>query len=163
MSTQNNFDATSGSFISSISSTLLTASGWTLQAERKWRAARERFLAAVVAELRAAVDGRLDDLGARGTGLRTWLAAIAWRDGVMPIELPRSLVQLYLDDPEARPLHECEGCGLLIPIRPARRRGAAIVPMGACFSHCPKCGGKTGWYLFRSKTAAENRGFATAD
>jgi hypothetical protein len=58
---------------------------------------------------------------------------------------------VYLDDAEARPQHECEACGLLIPIQPARRRGVAVIPLGIYFTCCPACDGGTGWYVFRSK------------
>jgi hypothetical protein len=42
----------------------------------------------------------------------------------------------------------------LIPIQPARRQGAGVIPLGTYFSRCPACGGSTGWYLFRSKASA---------
>jgi len=152
MATQSNSTpTTSAAFASTAAATPAGGSNWMAEADRKWNQARERFLAAVADDQRAAVDQRLNDLGARGAGLRTWLTAIAWRGGVLPQRLPRELMQIYLDDAEARPRHECEACGLLIPVQPARRRGAEVIPLRIYFSNCPVCDAGTGWYVFRSK------------
>jgi len=151
MATHTNPGVTSTAFAPGIVTT--AAPRWMAEADRKWSEARQRFLEAVAEDQRAAVALDLEAFGTRGVGLRTWLAAIAWRGGVLPDGLPRDLVQVYLDDPEARPLHECEACGLLIPIRPARRRGSIVVPSSLHFSNCPACGGRTGWYVFRAKAS----------
>jgi len=151
MATQSNPSSTSVAFGSVAPPIHAGGSHWMAAADRKWNQTRERFLAAVADDQRADVEQCLNDLGARGTGLRTWLAAIAWRGGVLPQCLPCELVQVYLDDAEARPLHECEACGLLIPIQPARRRGGSVIPLSSYFSNCPACDGGTGWYVFRSK------------
>ena len=152
MATQSNSTATtSAAFESTAAATPAGGSDWMAEADRKWNQARERFLNAVADDQRAAVDQRLKDLGARGAGLRAWLTAIAWRGGVLPQRLPRELVQVYLDDAEVRPRHECEACGLLIPVQPAGRRGAEAIQPGIYFSNCPACDAGTGRYVFRSK------------
>src|SRR5262245_5506552 len=98
MATQNSV----GSFASvfpSVAAVPAAGAGWMAEADRKWNEARARFMAAVAADLRPAVDARLDQANAGG-GLHAWLNAIAWRGAVLPRRLPRELVQAYLDDPE---------------------------------------------------------------
>ncbi len=63
------------------------------------------------------VESLLRGLNGAGFGLRSWVASIAWRGGKLPEAVPAQLLQVYFDDPEAVPLHECETCGIAIPVR----------------------------------------------
>jgi hypothetical protein len=114
---------------------------------------RERFLAAIDSELRSAVSVVLDRPSHGGLGLRLWLRALMTKDMDVPEALPASLIQVYLDDPEAVPLHECEDCGLAVPVRPCREDGYEWDAEQAYFDQCPCCGGRTGLYVFRSRPA----------
>jgi hypothetical protein len=118
-----------------------------------WDEAKARFLSAVEPAQREAVSSLLQSLNSGGSGLRDWLAAIAWRGALLPKEIPAAVIDVYLRDSEAVAHHECEDCGLAIPVRVQRWQ---TVDDGSCdvyFPTCPACGGRTGWYLHRSKEA----------
>jgi hypothetical protein len=50
-----------------------------------------------------------------------------------------------------RPLHDCEGCGLLVPVRPSRFDGWDGDPDEVYFPTCPLCESRTGQYLYFTK------------
>src|SRR4051812_16887676 len=79
---------------------------------------RDRFLHAVHPRQRAAVAALLREPRNGGLGLRMWLRGLEARGGELPDALPPGLVRVYLDDPDAVPLHDCGRCGLAIPIHP---------------------------------------------
>ena len=118
-----------------------------------WSAACQRFVAAAPAALREAVERSLGDLHSAGSGLRAWVSTIAWRGGRLPENIPAELIRVYLDDPEAIPLHDCENCGVAIPVRPDRLNGSEAEPEQIYFHQCPVCAGRRGWYLFFSRQA----------
>lgn len=78
-----------------------------------------------------------------------WVQSLASRGALMPSRLPAELVQIYLDVPEALPLHDCAGCGLSIPIQPSWSLEAE--PQRVFFPRCPHCGGETGRFAYWSR------------
>ncbi|MFL5338735.1 MAG: hypothetical protein ACJ8F7_01095 [Gemmataceae bacterium] len=108
---------------------------------------RERFLAAVHPRQRMAVAELVRQPHHGGLGLRMWLRSLAARGGDLPVELPPALVCVYLEDPEAVPLHDCADCGLAVPVHPGPR-GYEDEPARAYFPTCPCCGGPTGLYAY---------------
>ena len=106
---------------------------------------RDQFLAAIDADLRSTVKVLLVDPQRGGRGLRMWLEAIITQDQVIPSQFPRSLVQVYLDDSEAVPLHDCAECGVAIPVHPHWKGMEGEQPQ-SYFPTCPCCGGVTGLY-----------------
>jgi hypothetical protein len=114
--------------------------------ETAWHATYLQFLAAVAPTQREQVASRLR-LHSSGSGLRDWIDAITWRGGVLPCRIPESVVDVYLTDPEASPLYDCEGCGLAIPVRPSRLYGFEGEPEVVYFSKCPICDSRTGLFL----------------
>lgn len=87
-----------------------------------------------------------------GHGLRAWLAMLDTDHRPLPSALPPALVEVYLQDDDAEPLHDCERCGLAVPVRAARRHGHEAVVEREYFPTCPCCGGRTGRYAFWSRT-----------
>ena len=83
---------------------------------------------------------------------------LAWRGAVLPSSLPGELIDVYLHDSEAAPLHECEDCGVAIPVKKSRR-GGCDEPERAYFPSCPVCGGRTGWYLRHARLAEGHEDF----
>jgi hypothetical protein len=63
-----------------------------------------------------------------------------------PAVLPRHVAEVYLNDPNASPLHDCDTCGYQVPIRPGDSRN----PAKSYFERCPLegCDGATGWYAY---------------
>lgn len=118
------------------------------ESESRWFGTCERFLNAVSARQRDSVAARLRQLNNGGSGLRDWVAAIAWRGALLPERIPEALVQVYLADPQAAPLYDCEGCGLLIPVRPSCFDGWDGEPDEVYFATCPACESRTGQYLY---------------
>jgi hypothetical protein len=118
--------------------------------DARWREARERFLAAVDPGQREAVARRLRQRLLGGAGLRAWLRALVWTDAPPPARLPPALIDVYLRDPLALPLHDCAECGTAVPVRPGRRGDAEAEPERVYFPACPCCGGKTGLYAYWS-------------
>lgn len=119
----------------------------------RWADACRQFVAAVPTDIGQSVERSLHSLHGGGVGLRNWVSSIAWRGGKLPQELPPELVQVYLDDPEAVPLHDCESCGVAIPVRPNRIDGLEAEPEQTYFPTCPICGGRTGLYMYVSRRA----------
>jgi hypothetical protein len=121
-------------------------------------AARERFLAAVPAELRPAVAALLADPRRGGRGLRAWLNAVEVGAAVLPASMPAALVAVYLADPEAMPLHDCGFCGLAVPVRPDEcDEPDDGEPRRLYFPTCPVCGGATGQYAHLRRELSARR------
>ena len=125
---------------------------WAGEPTRRWNETRTRFLQAIDPSQREAVDCLLRHLHHGGAGIRNWLDSITWRGCPLPDSLPEALIEVYLQDSEAAPLHDCEDCGLAIPIRP-NRRDADSDAERIYFPQCPACGGSTGPYAYWSKRA----------
>jgi hypothetical protein len=128
-----------------------TSTSRTLEDDVRWKEACQEFLVSVPADMHTCVERSLRSLHEGGVGLRAWVSAIARRGAKLPECVPAELVKVYLDDPEATPLHECETCGIAIPIRPNRLRGMEDEPEETYFNACPVCGGRTGLYLYMSR------------
>jgi hypothetical protein len=109
------------------------------------------LLAAVPPGLRPLVASLLTTPRRGGRGLRAWLSLLAADSRPLPDELPRELVEVYLTDDDAEPLHDCEACGLAVPVRCGRRVGHEPVAEHVYFPACPQCGGRTGRYAFWSR------------
>jgi hypothetical protein len=122
-----------------------------------WSQACQDFLAAVPDEMRDHVEQSLRCLHNGAVGLRRWVARIATGEARVPELIPAELVRVYLADSEAVPLHDCENCGIAIPVRPHPLRGFEGEPDQIYFPSCPVCGGRTGWYLFWSRQAEGKR------
>jgi hypothetical protein len=114
----------------------------------RWIDVSAQFLNAVAPAQREKVGGLLHSMHNGGSGLRDWISAIAWRGGVLPTQVPEEIIDVYLSDSEAVPLHDCEGCGLAMPVRPSRLYGLEGEPERVYFSSCPACGSRTGPYMF---------------
>jgi hypothetical protein len=121
--------------------------------EATWRDAYARLLAAISPEQRTLVERILNNRHNGGTGLREWVAAIARGATVLPEHIPAELLNVYLSDPEAVPFHDCEDCGLAVPIRPHRLAGMEAEPEQIYFPNCPLCGARTGQYFYWSRQA----------
>lgn len=113
--------------------------------ESYWDSARKRLLACIEEEQRTEVEMVLRAPRQGGRGLRLWLQIIATQNKPLPDSLPWKLVQVYLDEPEALPLHECSGCGVAIPVR-AISPVVDEEPAETFFPACPCCGSTTGYY-----------------
>jgi hypothetical protein len=61
-----------------------------------------------------------------------------------PLALPKAVAEIYLHDPSALPIHECERCDYLIPTY----RGPGSEQREVYFVECPVCGGRIRWKLF---------------
>lgn len=127
----------------------------SLDSDQRWKSACQDFLIAIPDSLRDSVDRILRGIHNGGFGLRTWVAHIAWRGGRLPETVPDALVRIYLSDPEAIPLHDCETCGIAIPVRPNRLNGMEGEPEQLYFPACPVCGGRTGWFLYWARQAED--------
>jgi hypothetical protein len=114
----------------------------------RWIDASNRFLRAISPQQRAMVAELLHSVHNGGSGLRDWVSAIAWRGAVLPMQVPEELIAVYLSDSEAVPLHDCEKCGLAMPVRPSRLYGLEGEPERVYFSACPACGSRTGPRMF---------------
>ncbi|QEG27865.1 hypothetical protein GobsT_26290 [Gemmata obscuriglobus] len=109
------------------------------------------FLAAVPAAQRGRVRVLLTDPHCGGRGLRALLARLDTDRRPLPDALPTELVEVYLRDDEAEPLHDCERCGLPVPVRAGRRCGHEASVDREYFPTCPRCGGRTGRHAFWSR------------
>jgi hypothetical protein len=116
-----------------------------------WKDTAARFLAAVPYEQREAVEPLLQQPHYGSSGLRNWIDAIASQGAVLPERIPAAVIDVYLEDAEAMPLYECEECGLAVPVRPNRLLGPDAEPEKVFFPECPACGGRTGYYLYRTR------------
>lgn len=121
--------------------------------EATWQEAYARLLSAISPEQRALVEKLCCNRHNGGSGLREWVATIARGATVLPEHIPVELMNVYLCDPEAVPLHDCEDCGLAIPIRPHRILGLEAEPEQTYFPNCPLCGARTGPYFYWSRQA----------
>jgi hypothetical protein len=108
----------------------------------------DRLLAAMPASLQARVRAVLANPRLGGRGLRAWLALLETEDRPLPEALPAELVEVYLKDTEAEPLHDRESCGLPVPVRAGWRAGHEPSADRVYFPVCPHCGGRTGPYAF---------------
>jgi len=115
-----------------------------------------QFLAAVPAMLRGRVRILLTDPRCGGRGLRAMLALLDTNPRGLPDVLPSELVEVYIRDDEAEPLHDCERCGLPVPVHAGRRCGHEASVDCEYFPACPHCGGRTGRYAFWSARQAPN-------
>ena len=93
------------------------------EAGTDWQDAEDRLLAAVpdgAAVRRPALLDRPAARRPRAAGL----APARW-SATRPLArpLPDELVEVYLTDDEAEPLHDCAECGLPVPVRAGRRGG----------------------------------------
>jgi hypothetical protein len=86
----------------------------------------------------------------------TWVSAIAWRGAVLPTQVPEEIIDVYLSDSEAVPLHDCGSCGLAIPVRPSRLYGLDGDPERVYFSLCPACGSRTGPHMYFTRRFEDN-------
>jgi hypothetical protein len=117
-----------------------------------WDDAASELLAAVPERLRSAVANVLSHPNLGGRGLRAWLGLLAAEKRDLPDRLADELVEIYLREDDAEPLHDCEKCGLSIPVRAARRCGHEAVIEHIFFSKCPHCGGRTGRFAYWSRS-----------
>ena len=113
----------------------------------------DRLMAAVPAAYRKRTAAVLKSPRLGGRGLRAWMVILDTDDRPLPKDLPAGLVEVYLDDSEAEPLHDCERCGLTVPVRANRRCGHEATVDHVYFPECPHCGGRTGRYAYWSRTA----------
>jgi hypothetical protein len=113
----------------------------------RWQNVCLRFLNAVSVNQRAAVAQSLRQPNNGGSGLREWVSAIAYRGATIPDAIPETVIDIYLNDPEAVPLYDCESCGLATPVRPSRLYGLDGDPEEVYFRNCPACGARTGLFL----------------
>ncbi|MDX1965436.1 MAG: hypothetical protein SFX18_19985 [Pirellulales bacterium] len=124
-------------------------------AEDTWEAACRQLLDAVPQEYLSLISLLLKERNGGGCGLRDWISAVAFRGAKFPHSIPPQIVRIYLNDPEAVPLHDCEECGLAVPVRPNRVHGLESDPECEYFPTCPLCGGRTGpfyyWSEFRTQ------------
>lgn len=116
---------------------------------RRWVEARDQFLAAIDPRQSAAVAELLRQPRRGGLGLRMWLRDLVTQGRPIPATLPARLIQVYLDDAEAVPLHDCADCGLAVPVHPGCH-GYEEEPERVYFAACPCCGGATGLYAYWS-------------
>ena len=107
-----------------------------------------RLLAAIPAGQQARARCLLTDPHTGGRGLRTWLHLLEVGETRLPTELPAELVEVYLRDAEAEPLHDCEACGLPVPVKVGWRAGHEPTADRVYFPACPHCGGRTGYHAF---------------
>jgi hypothetical protein len=122
--------------------------------ETQWQTACAIFLDAVPPKQRAAVRQILQNANCGGSGMRDWVSSIAFRGATLPACIPEEVIDVYLDDSEAVPLHDCGRCGFAVPIRPNRLHGVESEPEQTYFPTCPNCGGNTGPYFFWSRESA---------
>ncbi len=120
--------------------------------DARWSEARQRLLAAVASVQRAEVARRLQQAPHGGLGLRLWLRTLVTQGRPLPEALPAELVQVYLEDPDAVPAHDCAICGVAIPVQPGWQ-GYDDEPRRVYFPTCPCCGGRTGLYAYWSSPA----------
>ncbi len=118
--------------------------------DARWQEARDHFLAAVAPEQRPFVARLLRERHEGGHGLRTWFRNLVWNGACLPAAVPPAVVEVYLADPEALPLHDCADCGMAVPVRPDRQAGPEGEPERVYFPTCPCCGGQTGLYAYWS-------------
>src|SRR5262249_41621793 len=103
-------------------------------------------------------------VGARWPGLATWVSHLEDGRGFLPDRLPAELIDVYFRDDRAQPDHDCEDCGLEIPIRPSVVDDRSVVHCvfrgvaeeKICyFLRCPHCGGATAQGAYWKKHGRE--------
>lgn len=114
--------------------------------------ASDRLLAALPPDRRPFARRVLADPRCGGHGLRAWVSQLDALAGPLPPALPPEVVEVYLADDDAEPLHDCERCGLAVPVRAARRCGHEAVVEREYFPTCPCCGGRTGRFAYWSRS-----------
>jgi len=121
-----------------------------------WANACERLMAAVAPSQRRRVQGLLSNPSLGGRGIRMWVQNLMRAEDVnLPSSVPETLVQVYFDDAEAIPLHDCEQCGVPLPVRPGLAADHSE-PERVYFERCPICGGRAGLYAFWSRSTDGN-------
>lgn len=118
---------------------------------RRWEQTRRQFLDVVDPEQRILVGKLLEQLQQGASGLRDWVTAIAWRGANFPKFVPPEVINVYLRDEQALALHQCQDCGLAVPVRPNSQLGPDAEPEQIYFPRCPLCGGATSWKPYVSK------------
>lgn len=113
----------------------------------------DRLLAAFPATLRARARAIVANPRLGGRGLRAWIALLEAEGRPLPPALPPELAEVYLRDAEAEPLHDCEACGLPVPVRAGWRAGHEPSADRVYFPVCPHCGGRTGPHAFWARAA----------
>lgn len=68
-----------------------------------------------------------------------------------PLELPSSVASVYLQNPDARPEHECADCGYDLPFEWPHPGAEPPRAAKVYFESCPLCGGQVGRYAFYFK------------
>lgn len=116
-----------------------------------WEDARRRLLEAVDADLRSAVERLLARPRFGGVGIRCWVDRIASGATVAPDSVPAAVIRVYLEHSEAMPHHDCGRCGMAVPVIPSRQFHDGT-PERLFFPVCPKCGDRTGPYLYWTNT-----------
>lgn len=111
----------------------------------------DQLLAATPTRYRVRIRTLLTNPRCGGRGLTTWLSLLETDCCSLPDCLPDKLVEVYLRDDEAEPLHDCERCGLAVPVRVARRCGHEAAAEREYFPTCPRCGGRTGRHAYWSR------------
>ncbi|WP_439622791.1 hypothetical protein [Gemmata sp.] len=109
-----------------------------------------RLLAAVPDGHRGRVEVLLSDRRCGGGGLRAMLDLIQRDQRPVPDVLPAELIEIYLTDDGAEPLHDCERCGLPVPVHAGRHCGHEATVERVYFPTCPHCGGRTGRFAYWS-------------
>jgi hypothetical protein len=109
-----------------------------------------RFLDVVPFRMREDVRRLLLSPSEGGRGLRQWVSMMEIEPRRLPRQLPIDLVEVYLNDDDAEPLHDCEACGFIVPVRVAHRVGHEPTIVREYFPTCPNCGGRTGQFAFWS-------------
>ncbi len=134
---------------------------WQEQLSPTWDEVREHFLSLIRPHQRGQVAALLSQSDACGRGLRTWLRLIGAQGELPSAPFSAELVQVYLTDDEAMPLHDCSGCGVAIPVRPDWQ-GLDGEPQEIYFPQCPCCGERTGLYAAWSRSQASSTEAAVA-
>jgi len=114
----------------------------------------DELLAAIAYGLRSTVQKLLKTPRCGGRGLRAWLALMETGGRPLRGRLPDGLIEIYLQDDDAEPLHDCEDCGLPVPVHVGRHVGNEPVVERIYFPTCPLCGGRTGRYAFWSRPSS---------
>jgi hypothetical protein len=122
----------------------------------RWVEVSSQFLKAITPRRRKYVAALLHRVHNGGGGIRDWVSAIAWRGAVLPAQIPDEIINVYLSDSEAVPLHDCEGCGLAMPVRPSRLHGLEGEPERVYFTACPACGSRTGPHMYFTRQFEDN-------
>jgi len=110
----------------------------------------DRFLSTVPMRIRGDVERLLLNPCEGGRGLRQWLALLEIEPRPLPRQLPVDLLEVYLNDDDAEPWHDCESCGFVVPVRVSRRVGHEPSVERVYYRECPNCGGRTGRFAFWS-------------